>query len=136
MQTLEDLISKLTNVTDVLWDLVAFILHDGLLPILPLVAWILFWLFAVNWTQLRETLLNGAWIGLLLIGFAAVVSWCAIAPPAAGTHDILGLSVSNFVGKTVYVTMLFSIMFLCGAVQLSGCCQSAVTSDGSAADAA
>jgi len=121
---------------DVLTELAAFILRDGLLPILPLAAWILFWLFAVNWTQLRETLLDGAWIGLFLIGFATVVSWCAIAPPPSGTHDILGLSVSNFVGKTVYVTILFSIMFLCGAVQLSGCCRSVATSDGSADESA
>ena len=27
-------------------------------------------------------------------------------------------------GKTVYVTALFCIMFLCGSVQLSGCCNS------------
>jgi hypothetical protein len=34
----------------------------------------------------------------------------------------VGLSLSNYVGKTVYVTALVCIMFLCGSVQLSGCC--------------
>lgn len=39
-------------------------------------------------------------------------------------HDLLGLKLSNYVGKTVYVTTLFVIMFLCGSVQLAGCCAS------------
>ena len=40
-----------------------------------------------------------------------------------GYHRLLGLRVSNFVGKTVYVTALICIMFLCGSVQLGGCCR-------------
>lgn len=38
-------------------------------------------------------------------------------------HSLLGLRVSNFVGKFMYVTALICIMFLCGAVQLGGCCR-------------
>ena len=38
-------------------------------------------------------------------------------------HYLLGLRVSNLVGKTVYVTGLICIMFLCGSVQLGGCCR-------------
>ncbi|MFO0918596.1 MAG: hypothetical protein U0872_09810 [Planctomycetaceae bacterium] len=48
--------------------------------------------------------------------------WGVIAPPATGSHYLLGLTLSNFVGKTVYVTALFTIMLLCGSVQLSGAC--------------
>ncbi|MEO1996416.1 MAG: hypothetical protein ABGZ17_14195 [Planctomycetaceae bacterium] len=130
---MQQLLPLITQLLDDFYHLFAFLLQDVLLPILPLLGWILFWLFAVNWVRLRETLLNGAWIGLFLVGFVTIVTWSAIAPPAAGTHNILGLSVSNVVGKTVYVTMLFSIMFLCGAVQLSGCC-GGLTAAGSSAD--
>lgn len=95
-------------------------------PWLALLAWVGFWLFAVNWVQLRKLLLQGGWIGLVLIGFMMIVVWWAIAPPPDGHHLILGLTLSNFVGKTVYVTFLMCILLLCGSVQLSGvlptCC--------------
>lgn len=91
-------------------------------PWLPLIAWIAFWLFAVNWVRLRRVLLDGGWIGLLLIGVVWVLIWGTVAPPesADGRHFLLGLSVGNFVGKTAYVTTLICIMLLCGSVQLSG----------------
>ena len=41
------------------------------LPWLPLVAWLVFWMFAVNWTKLRiQITQQGGWISLLLIAFA------------------------------------------------------------------
>lgn len=95
-------------------------------PWTPLAAWIIFWLFAVNWVKLREIILQGGWIPVVLIGLVMVLVWGTIAPPPGGTHELFGLSVSNYVGKFVYVTILFCIMFLCGAVQLAGflpgCC--------------
>ena len=98
---------------------------DGVL--LGLLAWIVFWTFAVNWVKFRGMLQNGGIIGLLLVGVAAVLVWANIAPPAGGIHSLLGLEVSNYIGKTMYVTALYCIMFLCGSVQLSGfcagCCQ-------------
>jgi hypothetical protein len=93
-----------------------------LLPWTPLAAWIVFWLFAVNWQKLRPVLLEGGWIGLLLIGLVMVLVWGVVAPPESGAHYILGLTLSNFVGKTVYVTALFSILLICGSLQLAGCC--------------
>ena len=60
---------------------------------------------------------------MLLIGAVWVLIWGEVAPPPDGSHHILGLSVSNYVGKLVYVTAMFCLMFLCGSVQLSGCCQ-------------
>jgi hypothetical protein len=93
-----------------------------LLPFLPLVAWIAFWMLAVNWTKLRVVFLQGGWIGLLLIGVVAVLVWGTVAPPPSGAHHLLGLTLGNFVGKTVFVTTLICIMFLCGSVQLSGAC--------------
>ena len=95
-----------------------------LLPWFPLAVWIGFWLCAVNWARLREVLISkGGLLGLLLIGAVWVLIWGEVAPPPDGSHHILGLSVSNYVGKLVYVTAMFCLMFLCGSVQLSGCCQ-------------
>jgi len=93
-----------------------------LLPWTALFAWVAYWLFAVNWVKLREVMIQGGWIGVLLIGLMMVLVWGVVAPPVDGVHRLFGLSVSNFTGKTVYVTALFTIMFLCGSVQLSGAC--------------
>lgn len=90
------------------------------LPWTPLIAWVAFWMLAVNWVNLRRVLLSGGWIGVLLIMFLAVVGWGSIAPPESGSHALLGLTLSNFVGKTVYVSALAVIALLCGSVQLSG----------------
>lgn len=94
-----------------------------LLPWIPLAVWVGFWLFGVNWLKLRQILLQGGLIGVLLIGLVMILVWGMVAPPPDGYHYLFGLQLSNFVGKTVYVTSLFAIMFLCGAVQLSGCCE-------------
>lgn len=118
------MLDVLTNVVALLgavWHLVISILQL-IIPWTPLVAWLAFWLYAVNWVKLREVLAQGGWIGVVAIGFMMVLIWGVIAPPATGSHYLLGLTLSNFVGKTVYVTALFTIMLLCGSVQLSGAC--------------
>lgn len=97
------------------------------LPFLPLAGWIAFWLFAVNWVKLRQVMIEGGWIGVVLIGLIAVLVWGTVSPPEDGYHYMLGLSVTNYFGKLIYVTILICIMFLCGMVQLGGmlpaCCQ-------------
>jgi hypothetical protein len=94
----------------------------GIAPWIPLLAWIAFWTLAVDWVRLRAFLLKGGWIGVLLLGLVAVLVWGVVAPPEGGVHSLLGLQVSNFVGKMVYVTTLTVIMLLCGSTQLSGAC--------------
>lgn len=90
-------------------------------PWLPLAAWVAFWLCAVNWTRFRDLLIHkGGLLGLFLIAAVTVLIWGVVDPTP---HQLLGLSVSNFVGKIVYVTGFVCLMFLCGSVQLSGCCQ-------------
>ena len=108
------------------WDL--FLTSGSLLvPWLPLLGWILFWLLAVNWLEFKAVLLSGGCIGIIGIGLIAALVWSCISPPGAGTHLIAGLKLSNFVGKLVYVTLMVCIMFLCGAVQLSGVCDNWLT---------
>ena len=120
-----ELLVKLGDLVWAIWDVLTAFLFL-LLPWAPLFAWIAFWMLAVNWVQLRAVLLKGGWIALLLIGLVWVLIWGSVAPPV-GKHEIFGLSLSNYVGKVVYVTMLYCIMFLSGSVQLSGalgnCCR-------------
>jgi len=117
------LLEALTQLGHSLWDLLAAILTI-VIPWTPLAAWIVFWLFAVNWVKLRETLAKGGWVGLVLIGAVMVLVWGSIAP-GSGRFEFFyffSLNVSNFVEKTVYVSGLFVLMFLAGSLQLSGFC--------------
>lgn len=112
LESLQNLIVALLGVLAALGSLIA--------PWWPLIAWIAFWTLAVDWVKLREYLLAGGWIGVLLIGAVMVLVWGIVSPPADGVHHLLGLNVANFVGKFMYVTALIVIMLLCGAVQLTG----------------
>lgn len=103
------------------WNVIVSLL-GLMLPWTPLIMWVAFWLLAVNWVKLREIMIQGGWIGVVLLGVMMIVVWGVVAPPPTGTHHLFGLNVSNFVGKAVYVTALLTIMFLCGSVQLSGAC--------------
>ena len=120
-QLLDSLLNLIIAFWNVARDLIVLVL-----PWTPLVAWVAFWLLAVNWVKYRAVLVKGGWTGVFFIGLMMILIWGLIAPPEAGVHHLFGLSLSNFVGKTVYVTALFSIMFLCGSVQLSGACGSLV----------
>lgn len=117
MDVLYSLIDLISAAGVFLWSLV-----NAVAPWAALIAWIAFWMLAVDWVKLRSFLLKGGWIGVVLLGLMAVLVWGVIAPPIDGSHSLLGLHVSNFVGKTVYVTTLLVIMLLCGSTQLSGCC--------------
>ena len=122
---MENLLNSLLELIIAVWNLVESLFHL-ILPWTPLVAWVAFWLLAVNWVKYRAVLLKGGWTGLAFIGLIMIMIWGLISPPVDGAHHVFGLSLSNFVGKTVYVTALFSIMFLCGSVQLSGACGSLI----------
>ena len=105
------------------WDVVLAVLML-VSPWTPLLVWVAFWMLAVDWVKLRAVMIKGGWIGVALMGLVMVLVWAVVAPPESGSHFLFGLHVSNFVGKTVYVTSLITILFLCGAVQLSGACGS------------
>ncbi len=122
-QNLIDLLHALIAILQAVWEFfIVFV--SALMPWTPLIAWLCFWLFAVNWTKLRQVMLQGGWIAVFLIGVVMILIWGMVAPPPDGYHHMFGLNISNFVGKTVYVTGLFCLMFMCGSLQLSGCCAS------------
>ena len=118
---MEKLIGSLQNLLVAGWEVVVSLLTFAV-PWTPLIAWIAFWLLAVNWEKLYPVLAKGAVIGVVFIGLMMILVWGLIAPPPDGAHHLFGLKPSNFVGKTIYVTMLLTIAALCGSVQLSGAC--------------
>ena len=124
MEVLQSIWNVVVAVANLLVELVQFIA-----PWTPLLAWIAFWLLAVNWKVLYPILMKGGMIGVVLTSLMAILIWSMISEPETGMHRLYGLNVSNEVGKTIYVTSLVVIAFLCGSVQLSGCCGSLCCSD-------
>ncbi len=122
-----EFLTALLNLLDSLWELL-LVSGSGIYPYLPLLAWIAFWLFAVNWEKLHQVFWSGGWVGIALLVISAVFVWGVVAPPET-THNILGLEVSNFIGKFLKVGALVVIAFLCGTVQLSGACGCCVRFD-------
>lgn len=94
-----------------------------LLPWAALALWVVFWLFAVDWNKLCGLLRlrAGGWVPVLLLGAGMVLVWGTVAPPPDGSCHLLGLTLTNFVEKTVYVAGLFCIAIFCGVAQMSGC---------------
>ena len=119
MDAVFELFHSLINVFWSLLDVVVALVRV-LLPWLPLLAWIAYWSLAVNWVKAFDILCRGGFIGVLLMMFVAVIVWGAVAPPVDGSHTVFGLTVSNYAGKFIYVTMLTCIALLCGSVQMSG----------------
>jgi len=119
MDALFDLFFSLVDVLRSLRDVIVNLVRV-ILPWLPLLGWVGFWTFAVNWAKAFPILRRGGFVGVLLLMFVAVLVWAAVAPPTGGKHLMLGLSVGNHAGKFIYVTMLTCIAVLCGSAQLSG----------------
>lgn len=116
---MEALLDSLVQLFSALWQLLVTLVVLAR-PWLPLIAWVAFWLLAVNWVKFRDVFFSGGWIGVLLIAFVWTLVWGVVAPPESGSHYVFGIAPSNFFGKAIYVGALMCIMLLCGAVQNSG----------------
>lgn len=135
---MEALLELIQNIVALFWSILDVIvaLIKVVLPWLPLLAWVAFWTLAVNWVKAFDVLRRGGFIGVLLLMFAAVLVWGAVAPPVAGSHSMFGLTVSNYAGKFIYVTMLTCIALLCGSAQMNGFAKGLVSFDESVEEAA
>lgn len=119
MEAVTQLLDSLLNVVTALLNVLVALVNI-VLPWFPLLIWIGFWSLAVNWARAFDILRKGGFIGVLLMMFVAVLVWGAVAPPIEGTHSLFGLTVNNYSGKFIYVTMLTCIALLCGSAQMSG----------------
>ena len=119
MDALIELFTTLKTLLDSVLNVVVALVRV-LLPWLPLMAWVAFWLLAVNWIKAWQVLARGGFVGVLLLMVAAVLVWAAVDPPASGSHYLFGLAVDNHAGKFIYVTALTCIALLCGSAQMNG----------------
>jgi hypothetical protein len=119
MESILQLINSVVQLLQAVLNLVLSLVNVAV-PWIPLLAWIAFWGLAVNWTKAFPILRRGGFFGVLFLMFATVLVWGSVAPPEGGRHFLLGLAVSNFTGKFIYVTMLTCIALLCGSAQLNG----------------
>lgn len=72
VQTLVDLF---VNLGQLLGDLLNVLLAWGLV-----VAWVAWWLWAVNWRKAWPVLAGGAWVPVVLLVVSAALVWSQIAP--------------------------------------------------------
>ena len=78
---MNQLLTSLQSLLAASWEVVIALLVL-VLPWTPLLAWVAFWLLAVNWVKLRDILLRGGWIGVVLMGLVMVLVW-----PLATLHE-------------------------------------------------
>jgi hypothetical protein len=80
-----------------------------------LIAWVAWWLCAVNWTKGWATLARGGWIGVVLLTIAGAMVWSAIAP---SSYDVGGLfQVPNFWWQLMGATLITLLTLFCGWLQ-------------------
>ena len=108
------------NILQILWQLV---LAGGQLLVetfslalqwLPLIAWVAWWTFGVNWRKTREALKQGAWAPLVLLMLLVALVWSQLAPSSWSWQTI---TLPNFWWQLGVVTIIVGLTFLCGAVQ-------------------
>lgn len=89
-----------------------------LAPLLPLLAWITFWLFAVDWRKLRPVLASGGWLPLAVVavGLTAVA---VAASDEAAVRELGPLTVSAKAERIGWAAILVATMFYAGAAQIS-----------------
>ena len=71
---MEQLIHSLQNLLAAGWEVVLSLLIV-VVPWTPLIAWVAFWLLAVNWEKLYPILAKGGVVGVMLIGLVAILVW-------------------------------------------------------------
>jgi hypothetical protein len=79
-----------------------------------LIAWVAWWLWAVNWRRVWPVLAEGGWAPLTLLMILAALVWSQIAP-----RDLnLGIiTLHNFWWQLCAVALLAGLTFFCGWLQ-------------------
>jgi hypothetical protein len=90
-------------------------LFARLLQLLPVVLWLAFWLWAVDWRKVWPVLAEGAWAPCVLLILVTAFVWSRIAP---GTWDGLRLvSIANFWWQLLAVSGLAALALFAGWLQ-------------------
>jgi len=91
---------------------------DTFMPILglliPVLLWMAFWLFAVNWSRVWPTLREGAWAPVVLLGLLAAIVWSQLS--AAPCCPIVA-ALPNFWWQLGCVALLIGCALFAGWLQ-------------------
>ena len=110
---METIVQGLGTFLSGILDLVAA-LGAAIVPWLPVVVWLLFWLLVVDWRELWPVLRRGAWLGVLAAGGLAALIWQVVSP---GDWEIIGIRLVGVAGKAVVVAELCLHAVICGLIQ-------------------
>jgi hypothetical protein len=80
-----------------------------------LLAWLAWWLLAVNWKKVWPVLAQGAWAPLVLLVFLTAMVWSRLDPVPCRCLDVM--TIANFWWQLFGVTLVVGLTFLCGWVQ-------------------
>jgi len=84
------------------------------LELFLLLAWVGWWLCAVNWVKAWDWLAQGAWMGVVLLVVLGAIVWSQIAPSELS----LGIGhIANFWWQLGATTLLACLALFCGWLQ-------------------
>ncbi len=88
----------------------------GVLMVLPpLLVWVVWWLWAVNWKRMGPVLVRGGWAPAVLLVAASAVVWSRLEPFPYSFGA--GVTLPNFVWQLAATTILAAVALFCGWVQ-------------------
>jgi hypothetical protein len=82
---------------------------------LLLIAWVAWWLGAVNWKRAWAVLAYGGWAPVVLLTLITAAVWAALAPSTANVLDLF--PVGNFWWQLGAVTGVVLLALFCGWLQ-------------------
>jgi hypothetical protein len=110
-ELLQTLVQLFVVLGSFLWELVVL-----LAPWTLLIAWLAWWLWAVNWRRAWTVLAEGAWAPLVLLIILAARVWASLDP---GGRTLFGfLSVPSFWWQLGAVGLLVAVTLFCGWLQI------------------
>jgi hypothetical protein len=109
-ELLQNLVQLFVVLGTLLWGLVLLAA-----PWTLLIAWLAWWLWAVNWRRTWAVLAEGAWAPVLLLMVLVAHVWASLAPSRL---DVFGfVTVPNFWWQLGGVTLLAGLVLFCGWLQ-------------------
>jgi hypothetical protein len=110
VEIVQTLVQLVTTLLDLVVEVGALAMRHALL-----IAWVAWWLWAVNWNKAWGALARGGWVVLVLLTVLGAMAWAAIAP---SNYDVLGLfQITNFWWQLIAVSLVVLLALFCGWVQ-------------------
>jgi hypothetical protein len=106
LTTLQQLATDLVNLILVLARILA--------PYWLALAWVAWWLWAVDWRKMWPRLAEGAWAPLTLLGIMVALAWSSITP---GPYVVGDVAIASFWWQLLAVAGMIGAALFCGWLQ-------------------